>query len=289
MNNQLPQILSKKKAKEIPLIDLLDQIERMKLAIENIQKGYEIYKQLRFQALGKHYSRLRELFLLQLHSLDSLHQSVQSNKGIQKDISNEFKNVFHSFEDFFTLSYDEIKKWKAIVLYHTGIHIDDEELTPIEIEVDEELPQNVTKKSTSDNEKKTIRSIYKDLMKFYHPDRNSNPNATIVAQEIIVSYEQGNLEHLLQVYKNTFSDFDGLDDEKKIRRKMEKELELLYVQFDEMVKQLGANQNMTEKIALKRVKVEAKKFREYIAYQEQLLNLIYCDIDLFKDYRKNKS
>ena len=125
-------------------------------------------------------------------------------------------------------------------------------------------------------------------MKHYHPDRNPDPQANEIAQQITVSYEQGDLEQLLTVYKRTFSSVNTLEEQEGLNIRLEEELELLLAQHDEMTKQLGADQNMTEKSAKKRVKAEAKQFREYITYQTQLLQLIYCDVDLFKDFVKQR-
>ena len=287
MNPHSPKITAKKK-KQVPLDELLDQIDRLKMDIERIQSGYELYRQLRSQTLGKYFEEWRAIILKQMQALDHLHQHPDANKGLQRDISAEFKTIFHHFEDHFTWSEEEIAKWTRIVRYHTGISLETEEL-PVVQEEEPTIEENVSKSTKTEvAERKNIKGIYKELMKFYHPDRNPDPNAINIAQEITVSFQEGDLDRLLAVYQKTFHSVNELEGQDLLRKKLEQELELLLIQYDEMVRQLGADQNITEKSAKKRVKAEGNQMKAFIAYQKELLQLVYCDIDFFKQYIKQR-
>lgn len=290
MNPYTPKVTKKRKQVQ-SLETLLDQIERLKADIERVQVGYKLYRQMRSQLLGKHFLEWRTLLLQQLQALDHLHQHPDASKAIQRDISHEFKRVFHHFDDNFTWTSDEIRNWNRIVLYHTGLGIEVEDSPVVydtEGQSDLDDSSTVSEAKSSAEEKKSIKGIYKDLMKYYHPDRNSDPNSVQIAQEITVSFQEGDLDRLLKVYKQTFQTVDELDGQELLRKKMEQELELLLLQYDEMIKQLGVDQNMTEKSAKKRVKAEVNQIKNYLIYQRELLQVVYCDIDIFKQYIKQR-
>lgn len=276
----------KKKNEKQSLDQLLDQIARLKEAISTIQSGYIFYRQLRNQSLGKHLQTYRQLLLDQLKSLDYLSQNPFATKANKKTIAEEFTTIVNDFESYFTWTFEEIEEWHTIIYYYSGIQIN-----PVfEIQEIEESSEAETTKSkeVKSIDKKTIREIYKSLMKHFHPDLNKSEKSMEIAQNITTYYENGDLENLLQLYQQTFQKLDDFSADKNLRKQLEEELELLNIRFEEMVKDLGSDQKMTEKSAVKRVKKEAKNFRDFLAYQTEILQNIYCDLDNFIAFDKQR-
>lgn len=286
----MSDLISKKKIskKSVSIEVIMDQIDRLKQEIERIQFGYKIYQQQRRLTLGPLFITHRQNSLNQLKALDRLYNSSQATKNVQREISSEIDEIYSYLEEHFLLTEDEIQALKTLIRFHTGKEIHKESL-PEEIH---EQPEEQSSKQTSfkSNNDKSIKSIYKELMKFYHPDLNNNPAAAEYSKSITLYYQEGDLEQLLKLYQRTFFTQNELfGEEENLIIKLEEELELLQIQYDEMVKSLGSDQNMTEKSALKRVKSEAKQLRNYNQYQLQLINEIYTDCELFNQYRKQKA
>lgn len=287
-------IVVRKKGKkhELSIVELLDQLERLRTEINRIQSSYQLYQSNRMAKLGPYFQELREIYLKHLPTLDRLYSSGHTSKAMQREISLEIGEIYEYIELNFTLTEEEIDEIYTLIKYHTGIEIRSN--YDLQTTIDENQDPNTTEQAPQKDRKQTkgeleeqrsIKSIYKELMKHYHPDRNTSPEAANTAQEVIRSYAEGDLETLLKIYQRTFSHFEEMDENVNMRLKLEQELELLQLQYDEMIRKLGTDQQMTEKSALKKIKAEGKAFREFVDYQKQLLNLVYTDIDVFKRYR----
>ncbi|MBN9294912.1 MAG: hypothetical protein J0G96_13120 [Flavobacteriia bacterium] len=283
--NQLKKINKRPKDEQQSVSELLQLISKVQAEIEELKENQLHFQQERIRSLGPLFKEIRQVLFKQLTALDRLYNTGAATKKIQKTISSEITEIVDYLRNNFNLEKEEVLPYQTIIQFHTGQPIPFTEVTdnfsdkqprPAVISLDEKQLQH------------QLKNIYKDLMKYFHPDRNQHPDAETKAKEITSHYENRELKPLLEIYQATFPDAAENEISAELKTELSNRLDELYDEYNMLTSLLGTAFSMTEKSIKKRVKAETRQFREFLEYQKQLLNIVFSDPDHFEAYQKQK-
>lgn len=286
--NQLKKISKRLNDKQQSVSELLQLISKVQAEIDLLKENQQHFQQERIRSLGPLFKEIRQILFQQLTALDRLYNTSTSTKKIQKTISSEITEIVDYLRSNFNLEKDEVLPYQTIIQFHTG--------QPIPFTEKEAANSHSEKQQHSSSiitldEKQLqyqLKNIYKDLMKYFHPDRNSHPDAETRAKEITSHYENRELKPLLEIYQTTFPEAAENEISNELKTELSNRLDELHDEYNILISSLGTSFSITEKSIKKRVKAETRQFKEFLQYQKQLLNIVFSDPDHFEAYQKQK-